>query len=179
LVPLFTCTSLYINKYSGHRRYLVGSDEFREFLLDAYETASMGVAQGASELVDTGGIDVTDETVTVDGNRLHYLTGGSGDTPLILLHGGIIDAAHISWGELLGPFTEQTRVYALNLPGYGGSELPDGPLSMASHVEAVAGFIDTLDIEDPVIAGTSIPTACHRSSRSRRSHSAANSPTDC
>ena len=116
----------------------------------------MGVVQGVSELVDTGTADVTEETVTVDGTRLRYLTGGAGETPLILLHGGIIDAAHISWGELLGPLAARTRVYALNLPGYGGSELPDGPLTMQRHVETVAAFVDELGIEEPVIAGTSM-----------------------
>jgi pimeloyl-ACP methyl ester carboxylesterase len=116
----------------------------------------MGVVQGGLEFVDTDGTDLTAETVTVDGTRLQYVTGGTGETPLILLHGGIIDAAHISWGELLGPLAARTRVYALNLPGYGGSELPDGPLSMNRHVETVAAFLEELDIADPVIAGTSM-----------------------
>lgn len=116
----------------------------------------MGVVQGGLEFVDTGGTDLTEVTVTVDGTRLQYVTGGTGETPLILLHGGIIDAAHISWGELLGPLAARTRVYALNLPGYGGSDLPDGPLSMNRHVETVAAFLDELDITDPVIAGTSM-----------------------
>ena len=116
----------------------------------------MGVVQGGLEFVDTSGTDLTEVTVTVDGTRLQYVTGGTGETPLILLHGGIIDAAHISWGELLGPLAARTRVYALNLPGYGGSDLPDGPLSMNRHVETVAAFLDELDITDPVIAGTSM-----------------------
>jgi pimeloyl-ACP methyl ester carboxylesterase len=106
-------------------------------------------------MIDSGR-DISNETVTVDGNRIHYLSGGTGGPPLILLHGGIIDAAHISWGELLGPLAEQTRIYALDLPGYGTSEMPDGPLSMETHVDAVASFIDAVDIEDPVIAGTSM-----------------------
>lgn len=116
----------------------------------------MGVGQSVSDLVESGDTDLTDESVTVDGTRLQYLTGGTGQTPLVLLHGGIIDAAHISWGELLGPLAERTRVYALNLPGYGGSELPDGPLSIPHHVETVASVIDALGIRDPVVAGTSM-----------------------
>ena len=116
----------------------------------------MGVEQGASAMVDAGDAAISDETVSVDGIELHYLTGGSGGPPLVLLHGGIIDAAHISWGELLGPLADETRVYALDLPGYGASELPDGPLSMPTHVEAVASFIDAVGIESPVVAGTSM-----------------------
>lgn len=116
----------------------------------------MGVADGVSDLVGSTGTDITDEAVAVDGNRLQYLTGGTGTTPLVLLHGGIIDAAYISWGELLGPLADRTRVYGLNLLGYGGSDLPDGPLSMARHVETVAAFVDELGLEDPVVAGTSM-----------------------
>ncbi|WP_302082549.1 alpha/beta fold hydrolase [Salinibaculum rarum] len=111
---------------------------------------------GTAAMLDAGGATISDETVTVDGNRIHYLTGGTSGPPLVLLHGGIIDAAHISWGELLGPLAEQTRVYALDLPGYGTSEMPDGPLTMESQVDAVRSFLDTVDIEDPVVAGTSM-----------------------
>lgn len=130
--------------------------EIREFLSTGCHGVCMSVPQGVSDLVDAGDAELTDETVTAGGDRLHYLTGGEGSTPLVLLHGGIIDAAHISWGELLGPFAERTRVYALDLPGYGGSALPAGPLSMARHVETVASFLDALAIEDPVVAGTSM-----------------------
>lgn len=116
----------------------------------------MSSGAGTAAMIDAGGTDISDETVTVDGNRVHYLTGGVSGPPLVLLHGGIIDAAHISWGELLGPLAEQSRVYAVDLPGYGLSEMPDGPLSMETHVDAVASFIDAVDIEDPVVAGTSM-----------------------
>lgn len=112
----------------------------------------MVAAEGVSA-VDT---DISEDTVDVDSTRIHYLTGGTGDPPLVLLHGGIIDAAHVSWGELLGPLAEETHIYALDLPGYGESELPDEPLSLSTHVDAVAGFVDELDLEAPVVAGISM-----------------------
>ncbi|WP_340099987.1 alpha/beta hydrolase [Salinibaculum salinum] len=115
----------------------------------------MGSGADTAAMIDADR-DISDETVTVDGNRIHYVTGGTGGPPLVLLHGGIIDAAHISWGELLGPLAEQARIYALDLPGYGTSEMPDGPLSMETHVDAVSSFIDELGIEEPVVAGTSM-----------------------
>lgn len=110
----------------------------------------------ASTMVDHGDADLSDETVVVDGTEIHYLTGGAGGPPLVVLHGGIIDAAHISWGELLGPLAERTRIYAPDLPGYGASEMPDGPLSMGTHVDAVVSFLDAVGIDEPVIAGTSM-----------------------
>lgn len=102
------------------------------------------------------GVAVSDATVTVEGNRIHYLTAGDGDRTLVLLHGGIIDAAHISWGELIEPLAADARVVVPDLLGYGESELPDEPLSIDRHVETIAGFLEALDIEDAVLAGISM-----------------------
>lgn len=100
--------------------------------------------------------DVDSESVEVRGRRIHYLTAGSGARPLVLLHGGIIDAAHVSWGDLIGPLSEDATVYAPDLPGYGASEMPADPVSMSTLVESVAAFIDELSLEDPVVAGISM-----------------------
>lgn len=46
----------------------------------------------------------TEETVAVDGERGHYLTAGDSEvSTALLLHGGIIDAAHVSWGSGIEP----------------------------------------------------------------------------
>lgn len=99
--------------------------------------------------------ELSSRTVTVDESSLHYLTGGGG-RPLVLLHGGIIDAAHISWGPLLSPLADRARVYAVDLPGYGRSELPDGPMPVGRHVDRVAELLATLELSDPVVAGVSL-----------------------
>lgn len=111
------------------------------------------MAFDATALLDA---DVDSETVQIRGRRLHYLTAGAGTRPLVLLHGGIIDAAHVSWGELVGPLAEEATVYAPDLPGYGASEMPADPLSMPTLVESVAAFLDELSLEDPVVTGLSM-----------------------
>jgi pimeloyl-ACP methyl ester carboxylesterase len=98
---------------------------------------------------------VSSQTVTAAGQTIRYLTAGSG-RPLVLLHGGIIDAAHISWGGLIEPLAADAEVYALDMLGYGASDLPDGPLSMSRHVETVAAVIDELGLDEPVVAGISM-----------------------
>jgi len=46
----------------------------------------------------------TEETVAVDGERGHSLTANDPEDPTaLLLHGGIIDAAHVSWGSVIEP----------------------------------------------------------------------------
>jgi pimeloyl-ACP methyl ester carboxylesterase len=106
------------------------------------------------------GVDIpdaaTERTVTANGQQVHYLTAGDGGPTLLLLHGGIIDAAHITWGEQVGPLAEHATVVAPDLPGYGASPLPDGEWSVPHHVDTVAAMLDELDVDDAVLAGVSM-----------------------
>lgn len=99
---------------------------------------------------------VRTETIAVEGRPMTYLRAGDAGPPLVLLHAGIIDAAHISWGPQLDSLADHARIYAPHLPGYGPNPMPDEPLTVASHVDAIAGFLDALDLEDVVVAGTSM-----------------------
>ena len=98
----------------------------------------------------------TAENTVVHGDECHYLVGGDGDRPVVLLHGGIIDAAHITWRPLLEPLAEDATVYAPNFPGYGPNPMPEDPLSIPYHVGFAAAFIDQLGLTDPVVAGISM-----------------------
>jgi len=99
---------------------------------------------------------VSRESVSVRGETMHYLRAGEAGPPLVLLHGGIIDAAHVSWAPQFAPLAEHARVYAPNFPGYGPTPLPDDALKIGRHVDSIAGFLDALDLEDAVVAGTSM-----------------------
>lgn len=96
------------------------------------------------------------QRVTVDGDHIHYLEAGDDGPPLVLVHGGAIDAAHISWAPQLDTLADDAHVYAPNLPGYGPNPQPDGPLTIQDHAEAVAGFLAELDLDDVVLAGISM-----------------------
>lgn len=100
--------------------------------------------------------EVTQDRVTVDGDPIHYLQAGEDGPPLVLLHGGIIDAAHISWAPQLDTLADEARVYAPNLPGYGPNPMPDDGLSIPRHVRTVAGFLEWMALEDVVVAGISM-----------------------
>ena len=105
-------------------------------------------------------VDIPDaaaeRTVTANGQQVHYLTAGEGDPTLVLLHGGIIDAAHITWGEHIEPLAEHATVIAPDLPGYGASPLPSGEWSVPHHVDTVAALLEELDVENAVLAGVSM-----------------------
>jgi len=99
----------------------------------------------------------TDETVSVDGTRLHYRDAGDPDDPTaVLLHGGIIDAAHVSWGAVIEPLAEDCHVVAPDLLGYGESALPPGPYPVSRHVDAIEGAVDQLPLDEPTVVGLSL-----------------------
>jgi pimeloyl-ACP methyl ester carboxylesterase len=100
--------------------------------------------------------DVTDRSIVVNGHRLHYLTAGEDGPVLVLLHGGIIDAAHLSWGAAIDALAADFRVIALDLLGYGESEIPDVEYSTALHVDVVEGFLDAIDVGRANVVGVSL-----------------------
>lgn len=97
-----------------------------------------------------------DRTVTVDGNQLHYRQAGTEGPAVVLLHGGIIDAASVSWGAVIEPLAEECRVFAPDLLGYGASDLPDGQLTIERHVDTMASFLDVIDADAPTVVGLSL-----------------------
>jgi len=101
--------------------------------------------------------DVVESGVYVRGNELRFLRAGDeGDPPILLLHGGIVDAAHLSWGAAIGPLAADHEVYALDLLGYGRSDKPPGPYPTDRHVEVVAEFLDVAGVGTPDVVGTSL-----------------------
>lgn len=91
--------------------------------------------------------------------RLRVLHAGSHTRdrlPVLLLHGGGSDHAGISWYRLMEPLSREREVWALDLPGFGGSieaEPVGGPKEMAA---VVADALNALDISRAVVFGVSM-----------------------
>mgnify|MGYP000194578579 CR=1 FL=1 len=96
-------------------------------------------------------------TVPVDGEatELRYLTGGSGP-PLLFLHGIGLDAAAVSWRYALPALAEEYTVYALDLPGHGGSAKPRRTYTTDYYVDTLAAFVDELAIHGASVVGISM-----------------------
>jgi pyruvate dehydrogenase E2 component (dihydrolipoamide acetyltransferase) len=95
------------------------------------------------------------ETVEVGGRKIQYLKLGEGeDTPLLLLHGfgGDINV----WVFNQEALAAERTVYAIDLPGHGGSTKDVGDGDLATFVEVVAGFMDEVGIEKAHVFGHSM-----------------------
>ncbi|MCK6694927.1 MAG: alpha/beta hydrolase, partial [Thermoanaerobaculia bacterium] len=72
--------------------------------------------------------------------------------PLVLLHGFCEDSS--VWSSIL-PKLRELRVVRIDLPGFGGSDLPLAP-DMGAYAEAVCAVLNELDIAQCVLAGHSM-----------------------
>jgi pimeloyl-ACP methyl ester carboxylesterase len=87
--------------------------------------------------------------------QLAHHRGGAGE-PLVLIHG--VGSQWQVWQPVLPALERERDVIALDLPGFGESpSLPIGVVpNAAALADAVAGFLDSLGIERPVIGGNSL-----------------------
>ena len=96
---------------------------------------------------------VEEQKIEVEGLPTRYLAAGDGP-PLLLLH-GVGDNA-FDWQWVMPALAHTYRVYALDLPGSGGSAklLPD--YSAAFFTRFAAAFLDALGVERAAVVGNSL-----------------------
>ena len=94
------------------------------------------------------------ETVTVEAGTLRFLRTGEGGEPLVLLHGFGGDLN--TWLFNVEALAADRAVYALDLPGHGGSTKQVGDGELGFLVAALRGFLDSQGIERAHLAGHSM-----------------------
>ena len=94
------------------------------------------------------------ETVDLAGRRIRYLRQGDGDEALVLLHGfgGGLDTWLFNQPALAAGRT----VYALDLPGHGGSTKDVGAGDLDGFARVVADFLAALGHDRAHVAGHSL-----------------------
>lgn len=83
--------------------------------------------------------------------QVHYRTAGPerSDVPVVvLLHQN--PASSFEYEALIAALGQDRRVIALDTPGYGMSDPPPEPLTIAGYAEAFADALDALGIDGPV-----------------------------
>lgn len=95
------------------------------------------------------------DTTTVDGHLVRYLRMGDGSaTPLVLIHGYGGDINNWMFNQ---PALAASRpVYALDLPGHGGSDKSLPGATIAAQAAFVADFMDSIGLTTAHVAGHSM-----------------------
>jgi pyruvate dehydrogenase E2 component (dihydrolipoamide acetyltransferase) len=131
---------------------VIAPSEVPDEEIDAYVEEFLENFDPEEAAAEVGGPEP--QTVEIGGKNLQYLEVGEGP-PLILLHGfgGDINI----WVFNQEALSEAGRtVYALDLPGHGGSSKDVGAGDLDSQVEAVTGFMDEMGIEKAHLVGHSM-----------------------
>lgn len=91
---------------------------------------------------------------TRDGAAVFYEDAGSGDPPLVLVHGL---GQHRHFAAQIEHFRRTHRVIALDLPGFGNSDAPpDREYGITTFAADVAGLCDEIGVRDAVFVGHSM-----------------------
>jgi pimeloyl-ACP methyl ester carboxylesterase len=97
--------------------------------------------------------DVPIRYVNAGGMRLRYIVAGSGPA-LVLLH--TLRTQLDMFQKVFPELAKRYRVYALDYPGHGYSDIPAADYTADFFTGSVARFLDALQIEDAILAGESI-----------------------
>jgi pimeloyl-ACP methyl ester carboxylesterase len=93
--------------------------------------------------------------VEVLGRRVNTVDTGGEDKPaLIYIHG--LGGNWQNWLLNIPAFMDTHRVIAMDLPGFGDSELPAERISIQSYAREVDGLCDALGIESAAVVGNSM-----------------------
>ncbi len=96
---------------------------------------------------------VEERRIEVGGLPTRYLQAGSGE-PLVLLHA--LGESALDWRWVMPALARRHRVYAPDLPGFGGSARPQADYSPAFFERFVATLLDALGIERAAVVGNSL-----------------------
>ncbi|WP_435347298.1 alpha/beta fold hydrolase [Haloarchaeobius sp. HRN-SO-5] len=91
----------------------------------------------------------------VDGLRVHYRRAGTEGPPVVLLHGGGVDDADLSWLHTIETLAEEYQVYAPDWPGYGESD-PVAEPSIGTYRRVLDDFVDEVGLNSFALVGISM-----------------------
>lgn len=86
---------------------------------------------------------------------MNYVDIGSGDgPPIVFVHG--LSGSWQNWLENLPYFAQKRRCVAMDLPGFGHSEMPREKISISSYARQVEDLCAQLDLGPCVVVGNSM-----------------------
>lgn len=94
-------------------------------------------------------LTTSETTIEID-----YQKWGNGDKKWVLVHG--LGSYSRAFDKLLKQLPEDVEAYALNLPGFGGTEVGTFEISMPNYAKLVQDFVTNHALTDVVLIGHSM-----------------------
>ena len=129
-------------------------DSFRTGRLKLRHNLHLGVGflTATSGIVEAGRLEFG--SVETDVGRLSYLEAGQGE-PVVCIHG--LGGTKASFMTTVAALSEERRVIALDLPGFGDSDKPlDAAYNAPFFANAVISLLDELEIGSARLIGNSM-----------------------
>lgn len=89
--------------------------------------------------------------IKINGLNINYDVSGEG-MPVILLHGWLCS---LDTMKPIANVLQNFKVYNVDLPGFGKSDMPEKPFNTNDFGDFLEGFIKGLKIENPILIGHS------------------------
>lgn len=99
-------------------------------------------------------INIPERHIEVQGLRIRYFEAGTGDLPLLLLHGNGESA--LDWFWAFPQLAVSHHVYAPDFPGAGESSKPNRTYSVEFFRQFVLDFAKALNLERLILVGNSL-----------------------
>ena len=127
----------------------------RSVFLSAVLVALAGAALAGCDSDAEAGALPDEGFVEVNGARIYYQAqGDAGDPAMVLVHGYPLSSE--LFREQLDGLSDEYRVVALDLRGYGRSTTPDDEATVGTYAEDVLDVMTELGIDRAVIGGMSM-----------------------
>jgi len=99
-------------------------------------------------------LPIRERQVEIGGRALNFAEAGEGARALVLVHG--MGGRWQHWLETIPFLAPHGRVLALDLPGFGRSQLPAGGVSLDGYADTAAALCRSLGVERAVVLGHSM-----------------------
>ncbi|CAN5228872.1 hypothetical protein BH20ACT20_BH20ACT20_03680 [soil metagenome] len=113
---------------------------------------------GVTDEPDWRGIDWVQHLhrIEIEGTEVNYVDIGEQgrDRPMVFVHG--LSGQWQNWLENIPRFALSRRVVAVDLPGFGLSEMPSERISIELYGQVLAELCDQLDLNPAVVVGNSM-----------------------
>lgn len=96
-----------------------------------------------------------ERSIEIAGRRVNYVDLGNADGPVLLYVHGLMGTWR-NWLFNLLPFSANFRVIAVDLPGFGASEMPAEKISITGYADTLVELIAKLGLKHVTLIGNSM-----------------------